>query len=69
MRSGRAGDTEAGKAMPDNQEAGLAKRCAEPRRQFYEAFDDPRSPIPAEEVFGELRTHIARDRKADERGA
>lgn len=61
----------AGLRLLEDQDTGLAERRAELRRQINEAFDDPRPPIPAEDVFAELRARIDRDmakeRKADER--
>ncbi len=59
----------AGLRLLEDQETDLPERRAELRQRINEAFDDPRPPIPAEEVFDALRARIAEDRKADERGA
>jgi len=39
------------------------------RQRVQEALDDPRAPIPADQVFAELRAYHAERVKATKRGA
>ena len=56
----------AGLRLLEDQETSLAKRRADLRRKVNEAFDDPRPPIPASEVFARLRAHHADQGEATE---
>lgn len=56
----------AGLRALDREEAALDRVL---RLRVQEALDDPRAPIPADQVFAKLRAHHADRVKAAKRGA